>query len=143
MTLQTIRQAAPFVMRTCRLRPKPPVRSMHELSIARSILETVLREQQQRSLPAVTEIGVRFGALSGVLPDALSFSFEAIVAGTSLDGCRFVIEQVPLQGTCAACGEPFTVDDLVFSCLACGSGRIDLSHGYEMDIAYLEVEDPP
>ena len=116
---------------------------MHELSIAQSIMETVLREQEQRRLPPVTEIGVRIGALSGVLPDALQFGFDAIIIGTPLEGCRFVIEEVPVQGDCAACGESFTVDDLVFCCPACGSGRIDLTHGFEMDMAYFEVEDAP
>ena len=114
---------------------------MHELAIAQSILKTVEQERETRGLPPVVEVGVRVGALSGVLPDALQFGFEALVAGGALDGCRMTIELVPAQGECQACRHTFAVEDLFFACPACASGQITLTHGYELDIAYLEVEE--
>lgn len=114
---------------------------MHELSIAQSILETVQREMADRHWPAVTEIGVQVGALSGVLPDALQFSFDAIVAETPLAGCRLKIEPVPAQGQCLRCEQVFDVEQLFFACPACASGEVQVRRGYELDIAYLEVEE--
>ena len=112
---------------------------MHELAIAQSILKTVRHEQQQRALPAIVEVNVRVGALSGVLPEALQFGFEALVAGTPLDGCALTIEHLPVRGACSACAASFEVRDFRFCCPHCGSGRIDVTQGYELDIAYLET----
>jgi len=84
---------------------------------------------------------VRVGTLSGVLPDALAFSFEAIVAGTPLGACRLAIEHVPAQARCQACSHAFEVADFFFCCPKCESVQVAVTHGYELDIAYLEVED--
>ena len=116
--------------------------AMHELSIAQSILKTVEQETEARGLPPVVEVGVRVGALSGVLPDALAFGFEALVAGTARAGCRLKIEPVPAQAQCRACNHAFDVADFFFQCPACGSAQVAVTYGYELDIAYLEVEDP-
>ncbi|MDZ7267534.1 MAG: hydrogenase maturation nickel metallochaperone HypA [candidate division KSB1 bacterium] len=112
---------------------------MHELSIATAIVETVLQEMQRRQLPAVSAVGVRVGALSGVVPDALEFSFQAIINGTPLAGARLAIEQVPLQGKCRNCGLDFSVQEFIFACPDCHSGQIEITRGEELEIAYLEV----
>ena len=114
---------------------------MHELAIAASILKTVEQETTSRGLQPVAQVGVRVGALSGVLPEALAFGFEALVAETPLAGCRLKIEQVPAQAQCQACSHTFDVADFFFRCPACGSVQVAVTHGYELDIAYLEVED--
>lgn len=112
---------------------------MHELSIATSIVETVLQEMQRRQLPAVQTIAVRVGALSGVVPEALEFSFSAIINGTPLAGTQLAIEQVPLQGKCRDCGLDFSVVEFIFACPHCRSGQIEITRGEELEIAYLEV----
>ena len=112
---------------------------LHELAIAQSILKTVRHEQRQRRLPTVASVGVRVGALSGVLPDALQFGFEALVAGTPLEACTLTIEHVPVRGACSVCETTFEVQDFRFCCPHCGSGRIDVTQGYELDIAYLDT----
>ena len=114
---------------------------MHELGIAQSILKTVEQEVKVRSLPPVAEVGIRVGALSGVLPDALAFGFEALIVGTALAGCRLKIELVPARAQCRICRKAFDVADCFFQCPACRSVQVDVTHGYELDIAYLEVED--
>lgn len=114
---------------------------MHELSIAQSIIETVQHEMTARAVPAVTEIGLRIGVLSGVLPDALEFGFEALIAETPLEGCRLEIEHVPAQGQCLVCEKVFEVEEFFFSCPVCASGQVRVTQGYELDIAYLEVEE--
>lgn len=114
---------------------------MHELSIAQSIYETVLQEMERRKLPAISAVGVRVGALSGVLADALQFSFEAIIIDSPLAGCEFAIEELPVRGSCRNCGKAFVVKDFRFCCPSCQSGQIEVTQGYELEIAYLEVEE--
>ncbi|MFQ5631945.1 MAG: hydrogenase maturation nickel metallochaperone HypA [bacterium] len=114
---------------------------MHELSMATSILNTVLQEIETKKLPPVEYIVVRIGALSGILPDALEFSFDAIKRNTSLADTRLKIEKVPVTGKCRDCSAGFGVEDYVFACPRCNSGSIEVTHGQELDIAYLEVEE--
>lgn len=112
---------------------------MHELSIATSIVDSVLQEVARRKLPPVQTIALRLGALSSVDPEALRFGFDAIIGDTPLANAKLEIEFVPVQGKCRACMHEFAVHDFVFACPRCASGRIDTTRGDELDIAYLEV----
>ncbi len=114
---------------------------MHELSIAQSIIATVLHEMKNRQLPSVKKIVVRIGELSGVFPDALQFGYEAIVPDTPLRNTTLEIQKIPLRGKCNDCSKEFDIADYVFVCPACHSVHVDVVNGYEMDIAYLEVEE--
>jgi hydrogenase nickel incorporation protein HypA/HybF len=114
---------------------------MHELSIATSIVETVLQEITRQHLPPVQTIAVRIGALSSIDPEALRFGFDSIISGTPLAKTKLEIEYVPVQGKCRACGREFVVEDFVFACPHCQSGQIEVTRGEELDIAYLEIED--
>jgi hydrogenase nickel incorporation protein HypA/HybF len=114
---------------------------VHELSVAENIIDVVLQEIDRQQLPPVQKIAVQVGALSAVDPEALRFAFEAIRSGTPLAHTTLEIESVPVQGQCNDCHQGFSVEDLVFACPACQSGRIQLTQGEELHITYLEVED--
>ncbi len=113
---------------------------MHELSIARNIIDIVTAEADKRHLDRVTAIHLRIGALSGVDPEALSFGFEAATLDTRLAGTKLVIRQVPVKAKCRACGREFTVKDLMFLCPNCHSVDVDVTQGEEMQIEHLVVE---
>ena len=114
---------------------------MHELSIANSILDIVLNEKKINNLPEVKAIGLRIGALSGIFPDALEFSFDAIKKDTPLENTILEISEIPVTGICKSCNENFSVSDLIFSCPRCHSTSIEVDKGQEMDIEYLDIED--
>lgn len=114
---------------------------MHELSIANTILSTVLAEMARRDLPPVTAVGLRIGAMSDIVPDSLVFNFDVIKAGTPLACAELEIEMVPLRGKCLVCDHQFLVEELVFACPECASGRIEVERGLELDIAYVSVND--
>jgi hydrogenase nickel incorporation protein HypA/HybF len=114
---------------------------MHELAIAESIIETVLHEREVRGLDSVHVIGLKIGVLSGVIPEALQFGFEAAVQGTSLEKTRLEIQSLEATIRCPACREEFELDDLVFLCPECGTNRVEMIEGDELEIAYLEVDE--
>lgn len=116
---------------------------MHELAVAQSIIASAKHELDVRQAGKLKEIGVRIGALSGVLPDALDFSFEAITIETDLEDCVLRIEHLPVIAACADCAEAFEVANFLFACPKCNSGSVKVTQGYELEIAYLEVEDNP
>ncbi|MFQ5824806.1 MAG: hydrogenase maturation nickel metallochaperone HypA, partial [bacterium] len=113
---------------------------MHELSIANSIVSTVLEEMKRRELPSVKSIVLRVGALSDIVPESLLFSFEVITIDTPLTNTKLKIEHIPVQGKCHKCGHDFAVENNLFVCPHCQSGQIEITRGQELDIAYLEVE---
>ena len=82
---------------------------MHELGIADSILDAVRAEAAKRPGVRVAKVCVRVGALSGVVPDALSFGFECLVQGTDLEPLALVIENVPRRQRCPHCDFTFEV----------------------------------
>jgi hydrogenase nickel incorporation protein HypA/HybF len=112
---------------------------MHELSIAEAIISAVIREKDDRNLSGIATVGVRVGALSGVLPDALQFSFETAVEGTPLSETSLSIDRVLARGRCRDCSQQFEINDPWFKCPDCDSEQVEILSGWELDIAYLEV----
>ena len=118
-------------------------RIMHELAIAQSILKGAREEASSRGLPGVSRIGVRVGALSGVLPDALTVCFEAVAMDEGMPDVRLVLEEVPLTGLCRTCSHPFDIVDLYFRCPECESVDVETTGGMDLSIAWLETDAEP
>ena len=114
---------------------------MHELSIANSILEKVHAEALRLPRSRIVKVGVRVGELSGVVPEALSFSFEALVKGTDLEPLALEIEFRPRRNCCRTCSATFEVRADGPACPVCGSEETTFVSGDELDMAYLEVEE--
>ena len=74
---------------------------MHELSIMQSALSLALDQARHAGARRVHTIRLRIGALSGVVPDALEFAFEALAPGTAAEGAKLAIEAVPARFWCA------------------------------------------
>ena len=77
-------------------------RPMHELSIMQSALSLALDQARQAGAARVHTIRLRIGALSGVVPDALEFAFEALTPGTLAEGAQLAIE--PCARAVLVCG---------------------------------------
>lgn len=55
---------------------------MHELSLARSVIETVRKEMARRPPARLTKIGLRIGEFAGIDDSSLRFCFEVLVRDT-------------------------------------------------------------
>lgn len=115
-------------------------RSVHELSIMQSALTLALEQARQAGASRVHTISLRIGALSGVVPDALEFAFEALVPGTPAEGAKLAVERVPARFWCATCTREFQSDDLFAECPECHSLSGELRAGREMELASLEID---
>ncbi len=113
---------------------------MHELSIMESALSLALDQAQKAGARQVHRIGLRIGALSGVVPEALEFAFEALTPGTPAEGARLGIEEVPASFWCSACSREFKADDLFAECPQCRRPSADLRSGRELELASVEIE---
>ena len=114
---------------------------MHELGIARNILEIVQQSIPPGQEAAVKRIRIRIGQLSGVVPDSLEFCFSALLSETQMERAGLVIEKIPSVSLCKDCRHRFTVDDFVFSCPACKSLNLEVISGNELEVVDIEMAD--
>ncbi|GGJ26782.1 hydrogenase maturation nickel metallochaperone HypA [Streptomyces brasiliensis] len=118
---------------------------MHEMSIALAVIDQV-EEAAERAgdVTAVRSVRLQVGELAGVVPDALSFSFELACAGTLLEGAALVTETVPGRARCETCAHEWAVGmPPRLTCPRCEGGTTDLLAGRELRIAGVDWEDGP
>jgi hydrogenase nickel incorporation protein HypA/HybF len=114
---------------------------MHELSIAMSIVDMAQEEAESRDV-LIDAVYLELGALSGVVAEALLFSYEIACSGTRLEGSRLVIKEVPIELYCPACKAQRILPSMqCFCCPECGRPTSEIIHGKELAITALEVRD--
>jgi len=113
---------------------------MHELSIAMSIVEMAEEEARQRNA-RVSAVHLKLGALSGIVKEALLSSYGIACDGTSLEGSRLVIEEVPVEVYCEACAVQRRLAPLSwFVCPECGAATPTIVRGKELEVTALEIQ---
>lgn len=113
---------------------------MHELSIMDSALNLALDQARQAGAIRVHVVRLRIGALSGVVPEALQFAFEALTPGTLAESARLEVEHIPARFWCAGCAREFASESLLPECPACQEPSRELRAGREMELASLEID---
>jgi hydrogenase nickel incorporation protein HypA/HybF len=110
--------------------------AMHEMSITQSVVDICTKHAAgQRVLSVILEIG----ELSGVVPEAVEFCFQACTAETLLEGAELTIEHIPPQADCKDCGESSQINSYFDPCPKCGSHRLQIVRGEELRVKELEV----
>ena len=114
---------------------------MHELSIALSIVEGAEEEARRQGGSRVCAVHLKLGPLSGVVKDALLFSYELACEGTLLEGSKLIVEEIPIRIHCADCGgEGDPVSGQCLYCARCGRPSCRVVHGAELELAALELQ---
>jgi hydrogenase nickel incorporation protein HypA/HybF len=114
---------------------------MHELSIATSIVQ-LAQEEGERLGSRVIAVHLKLGPLSGVVKDALLFSYGAACKDTPLEGSVLMIEDMPLVAFCPRCqverviGSPQSL-----RCGDCGTPTPKIVGGRELQLCGLEIDD--
>jgi hydrogenase nickel incorporation protein HypA/HybF len=111
---------------------------VHELSVASAVVDTAVRHAGGRR---VTAIRLRVGALRQVVPASLAFYFEHVARGTLCDGARLEQRPVPATLRCEECRARWELDEAVFRCGACGSGKVRVEAGDELELESIDVEE--
>lgn len=113
---------------------------MHELSIALELADVASAEAERTAARCVIAVHVKVGPLSGVVKDALLFSFDAVIEGTSLAGARLLIEETQVRTWCPRCREEHTLLDVSRRrCPVCASPTPRLTSGDELQLVGLEI----
>lgn len=106
------------------------------MSVAQIVVERALEEGASRALSVTVEVG----ELSGVMPEALEFCYEAAVKGGIAEGSRLVIKRIPAVAVCGECGVTFAPDERIFVCPKCEGFTASLKSGEELAVIEIEVE---
>ena len=115
---------------------------MHELSIALDLVEICAAEAARLGNVRIDAVHVRIGRLSGVVSEALLFSFDVATAGTVIDGARLEIETEPVVVWCAGCQDHRELSDLQHRrCPVCKQLCPQIISGDALQLIALSVVD--
>lgn len=119
------------------------VDSMHEVTVAETLLETVLENMRENGGRRVIRIRVNIGHLSGVVPDALEFAFSCLKEKTPAETADLEINHLVPAYLCNGCGQtiqPAGQDDMILECPICNSRHLTVIQGYELNLSEMEIE---
>ncbi len=114
---------------------------MHELSIVYGIIEAVSESLEAAKGKKVLATYLRLGALSGVVKDALLFSFDLAVQDTPLEGSQLIVEDLPVIIFCKTCDKEIELPGIQsFRCPVCQTPCDDIRQGKELEVRSIEIE---
>ncbi len=114
---------------------------MHELSIVHGIIEAVSESVETADAKKVIAVYLKVGALSGVVKDALLFSFDLATQETALEGAQLVVEELPVAIFCKTCDQVRELPGVQsFRCPVCQTPSGDIRQGRELEIRSIEIE---
>lgn len=114
---------------------------MHELTIARNILEIVCQATPEEHYARAEFVKVKLGKFSNVLPEALRFSFEVIKENYGLKNINLIIKEEPLHLRCIECGALFDSQDAVFSCMVCKGSSLEVLDGDLLKVSEIGLRE--
>ncbi|HNW92879.1 MAG TPA: hydrogenase maturation nickel metallochaperone HypA [bacterium] len=120
---------------------------MHELGLAQALLEQVRAVAHANGDPRVETVRVRVGEYAGADGEALRFAFDTLRGDYGWPAAVLVLERVPAQLRCPACGtarplareEPFAGADEL-RCARCGAAA-ELILARELELTSIDVAD--
>lgn len=114
---------------------------MHELSIAQNILETVYDHVPEDQRPLISKITMEIGAASGVVADALTFAFDAIVQDTPMRNAALNTVIIPFSVRCRECLKESQNESGFMTCQFCDSLDVSVLSGTDLVLKQIELND--
>lgn len=113
---------------------------MHETALIEGLKQLALEQLAPYQVNSVSKLTLAVGRLANAMPDALNLAFEALSQGTLLAGAELVLETLPIEARCRACGQTYQALDLPLSCPACGQAAVDILAGTEVYLQSIDFE---
>lgn len=112
---------------------------MHELSIAKSIVELAEDVAEKEQADSIKSIDLEIGALSGVVIEALEFALEVTVKNTKLENAMINFLKINGKADCKNCNLQFETNDLLALCPNCHRANFRIVDGKQLRIKSLTV----
>lgn len=112
---------------------------MHELSICKNILTTVLNYHQNHR-GQIKSIQLAIGRLSHIDESSLKFNFAVIARHTAAENATLEINKVEGKAKCKTCQKIFSLDHYYDACPSCQQHHKTILQGEEMMITSMELK---
>lgn len=116
------------------------MKAVHELSLTQNLIDIAEAHARREGATTITSITMEIGALSGVIPEAVEFAFEACTLGTLAEGATLEIRRIPALGRCQQCRQECAMESLLDGCPDCKSFALDIIQGQEMALIEMEID---
>jgi len=113
---------------------------MHEVGITRSIIEIAEENARREKAEKILSLTVEIGGLSGVVPEAVEFAFEACSKGTLLEGAELRIDRIPGRARCEECECECDIDRYTYACPTCEAFALNILQGEELRLKEMEID---
>ena len=112
---------------------------MHELSIARNIVEIATEYAQKYQIGNITKIDIDVGRFSGVVLEALEFAMEEAVRNSVLENAKVAYHEIFGHAVCNHCNHQFELDDFFGVCPSCQEMDYEITQGKELQIRSMHI----
>ena len=118
---------------------------MHEVDMTRCLLLSLHEWKQEHAphTPVVEAVHLQVGDFTCVEPDALVFTWGALVKDSWLHGSRLAIESVPLRARCVVCHSTYSPHaDSAYRSPCCDHPMEEIVSGRELRIRSIDYSLP-
>lgn len=89
----------------------------------------------------MSSVFLKLGPLSGVVKEALLFSYQLACEGTPLEGSSLIVEDIPIRIYCTECeAETAPVSLQCLECSQCGRAAARVTRGDDLELSALELQ---
>ncbi len=113
---------------------------MHELTITEHILQRVLSWAQSNHASRVTAIRLTVGELTGYVDDSIELYWKEIAVNTIASEASVFISRKPATLKCTTCSSLYTDATHYERCPGCGSFKLVIVSGDQLEIESIEIE---
>ena len=118
---------------------------MHELSVTKGLLETVLKEYDAARMGRILTINLAVGEMYDYEEKWLLYYIKKLTEGTENEAVftdtALNMEKVPVSFLCGTCGKIFKPEKNAPVCPDCGGSNVRFKTGREFFVKSMEVEE--
>jgi hydrogenase nickel incorporation protein HypA/HybF len=112
---------------------------MHELSLAKALLELVCEQTTAAQASRVTRLVLEIGPFSHLDAAALRFAVDVAARGGPAEGAALVFLEPEGAAYCVDCEASVTISARGVPCPRCGGAKLFVLAGDEMRLKEMEV----
>lgn len=113
---------------------------MHESTLARQVLDTVLQRSVSEGASRVRVVRGWVAETESLSAESLSFHFTAHARGTSAEGAQLLLDLIHVAARCRACGHTYAPEHHLLLCPGCGSTDGEELGQTGLAVTSIEVE---
>lgn len=115
---------------------------MHEISLVRSIINSLQEEFSESDLERLEQIDLKVGLLSNIEPQLMHNAFDAVSSAENVfPEVKLSIETVPIEIHCKDCDKNSVIENYKFACQFCNTPNNNVVKGTELLIHQVHFEE--